>query len=78
MATLPGRTALLIPVIFLAVLTMVIGLMPDPFVEFATRSSVQLLDSTAYITAVLGEDAIAAPVPDLDNLPTTEILEVEQ
>jgi len=27
---------------------------------------------------VLGEDAIAAPVPDLDDLPTTEILEVEQ
>ena len=76
LSTLPGRAALLVPVIFLAVLTMVIGLMPDPFVEFATRSSVQLLDSTAYITAVLGEDAIAAPVPDLDDIPTTEILEV--
>ncbi|MFN3662429.1 Na+/H+ antiporter subunit D, partial [Yoonia sp.] len=34
LSSLPGRAALLIPVIFLAVLTMVIGLMPDPFVEF--------------------------------------------
>lgn len=58
LSTLPGRTALLVPVIGLALLTMVIGLMPEPFVIFAERSAAQLLDPTDYITAVLGADAV--------------------
>jgi multicomponent Na+:H+ antiporter subunit D len=60
LATLPGRTALLVPIIGLALLTMVIGLMPDPFVAFAERSAEQLLDPTEYISAVLGPDAVPA------------------
>ena len=49
------RAAMLIPIAGLAVLTVVIGTMPEPFVQFAEASAAQLLDPTAYITAVLGE-----------------------
>jgi len=45
-------------------LTCIIGLFPEPFVQFAERAAGQLLDPTAYITAVLGEGAIAAPAAD--------------
>ncbi|MEL6838270.1 MAG: Na+/H+ antiporter subunit D [Pseudomonadota bacterium] len=55
LATLPERTALLVPIAALAVLTMVIGLMPEPFVTFAEDAADQLLDPSAYITTVLGE-----------------------
>ncbi|NIA69762.1 Na+/H+ antiporter subunit D [Pelagibius litoralis] len=46
--------ALLLPVVFLAGLTVVIGLFPQPFVAFAERSAGQLLDPTDYVRAVLG------------------------
>ena len=46
---------MLIPIAGLAVLTVIIGVMPEPFVQFAEASAAQLLDPTAYITAVLGE-----------------------
>ena len=49
------RNAFLIPIAGLAILTVVIGTMPEPFVQFAEASAAQLLDPTAYITAVLGE-----------------------
>ncbi|WP_439118358.1 Na+/H+ antiporter subunit D [Marivita sp.] len=49
------RAAMLIPIAGLAVLTVIIGVMPEPFVQFAEASAAQLLDPTAYITAVLGE-----------------------
>ncbi|WP_019956355.1 Na+/H+ antiporter subunit D [Yoonia vestfoldensis] len=63
LSALPGRTALLVPVIGLALLTMVIGLMPEPFVTFAERSAAQLLDPTEYITTVLGPEAMQAADP---------------
>jgi multicomponent Na+:H+ antiporter subunit D len=75
LAALPGRSALLVPVIALALLTMVIGLMPEPFVQFAERSADQLLDPSAYITAVLGEGAIAAPEADLPAVDDLEVTE---
>jgi len=53
-----ARAALLAPVASLAVLTCVIGLFPDPFVQFAGRSAAQLLDPSAYVAAVLGPDAM--------------------
>ena len=53
------RAAYLIPIAGLATLTIIIGFYPEPFVQFAERSAEQLLDNTAYITAVLGEGAIA-------------------
>jgi multicomponent Na+:H+ antiporter subunit D len=49
------RAAMLIPIAGLAVLTVMIGVMPEPFVQFAEASAAQLLDPTAYIIAVLGE-----------------------
>ncbi len=53
--TLPHKTAQILPVAGLAVLTIIIGLNPEPFVLFAERTTEQLLDPTAYITTVLGE-----------------------
>lgn len=50
----PGTWWLILPVVGLALLTVVIGLMPEPFVAFATRAAEDLLDPTAYIDAVLG------------------------
>jgi multicomponent Na+:H+ antiporter subunit D len=54
------RTALLLPIASLAALTCFIGLFPEPFVQFAERSAAQLLDPTAYVTAVLGTAPDAA------------------
>ena len=53
---LPTRAALLVPVAGLAVMTMIIGLFPQPFVALAEASAAQLLDPEAYIAAVLGSD----------------------
>jgi multicomponent Na+:H+ antiporter subunit D len=49
------RASLLVPIAALAVLTCIIGFFPEPFVAFAERSAEQLLDPTAYVTAVMGE-----------------------
>ncbi|MFN3278397.1 MAG: Na+/H+ antiporter subunit D [Paracoccus hibiscisoli] len=48
------RVALMLPIIALAALTCLIGLFPEPFVQFAERSANQLLDPTEYVTTVLG------------------------
>jgi multicomponent Na+:H+ antiporter subunit D len=45
---------LILPIAAMAVLTVVIGLFPEPFVVFAERSAAQLLDPSAYIATVLG------------------------
>jgi multicomponent Na+:H+ antiporter subunit D len=55
LAARKDRAALLVPIAALAVLTCIIGFFPEPFVAFAERSAEQLLDPTAYVTAVLGE-----------------------
>jgi multicomponent Na+:H+ antiporter subunit D len=52
------RVPLLLPIAVLATLTCIIGLFPEPFVQFATRAGDQLLDPTAYVTAVLGGGAL--------------------
>jgi len=59
LATIPRaeRLALIAPIAALAALTCVIGLAPEPFVQFAERSANQLLDPSDYIAAVLGPDA---------------------
>ncbi len=49
------RAAMMVPIAGLAALTVFIGVMPDPFVEFARASAEQLLDPSAYIAAVLGD-----------------------
>ena len=50
----PARIAFLLPIGALATLTMIIGFYPQPFVALAEAAAEQLLDPTAYITAVLG------------------------
>ncbi len=45
---------LMLPIAGLAVLTVIIGLFPEPFVLFAERAAAQLLDPTDYIETVLG------------------------
>lgn len=54
-ALAPGhRAALLIPIAVLATLTLLLGVMPEPFVQIASRTAAQLLDPTDYINRVLG------------------------
>lgn len=48
------RLALMLPIVALAALTCIIGLFPEPFVQFAERAAGQLLDPSAYIQTVLG------------------------
>jgi multicomponent Na+:H+ antiporter subunit D len=48
------RALLLGPVIVLASITVAIGLWPAPLFEFARAAAAELLDPTAYVTAVLG------------------------
>ncbi len=59
LAALPlrDRVALISPIAALAVLTCIVGLAPEPFVQFAERSAAQLTDPTHYIATVLGPDA---------------------
>jgi multicomponent Na+:H+ antiporter subunit D len=47
------------PVVFLALLTLVIGFWSGPFVALAERAAVELMDPSAYVRAVLGDDAAA-------------------
>ncbi|MEM1428584.1 MAG: Na+/H+ antiporter subunit D [Pseudomonadota bacterium] len=54
------RAFLIAPIAGLAVLTCIIGLAPEPFVQFAERSAEQLLDPTAYVTTVLGPEALGS------------------
>ncbi len=57
LASLPSgeRMALLLPIIGLAIITIIVGLFPEPFVQVATLAANELLDPTPYLTAVLGE-----------------------
>ena len=41
-------------------MTVIIGLMPEPFVRLAEASAAQLLDPTPYVEAVLGPRAEVA------------------
>lgn len=49
------RGLLLAPVVALALMTVIIGLMPQPFLDFAGVAAEQLLNPDAYLLAVLGE-----------------------
>ena len=53
------RRALVLPIAFLATLTIIIGFFPQPFIGFAETSAAQLLDPTAYVTTVLGPQDMA-------------------
>lgn len=49
------KIMLIIPIVFLAIITIFIGLRSQLFFEFAVRAAEQLLDSSEYIEAVFGE-----------------------
>ncbi|WP_295049092.1 Na+/H+ antiporter subunit D [uncultured Paracoccus sp.] len=51
----PARWQMLAPIGALAAMTVVIGVVPGPFLDFATRGAEQLLDPAAYVAAVLDE-----------------------
>ncbi|MDF3608124.1 Na+/H+ antiporter subunit D [Paracoccus sp. DMF-8] len=59
LTTIPARprALLLAPIAALALMTVVIGLFPEPFVRFATTAAEQLLDPTDYVQTVLGATA---------------------
>ncbi len=46
--------AMIVPIVGLATITILIGLIPAPLLELAEASAGQLLDPSAYVTAVLG------------------------
>ena len=48
------RALMLLPMAALAVMTVVIGLFPGVFLDYATTSAEQLLNPTAYVQTVLG------------------------
>ncbi|QBX99429.1 Na+/H+ antiporter subunit D [Rhodophyticola sp. CCM32] len=62
LSSLPARdrAALLLPIAALAMLTCIIGLFPEPFVQFATRAAGQLLNPADYVATVLGAEAANA------------------
>ena len=45
----------MVPIIILAGVTMTIGIWTEPFVALAAQAADELLDSRAYIAAVLGD-----------------------
>ncbi|MGR3483948.1 MAG: Na+/H+ antiporter subunit D [Paracoccaceae bacterium] len=49
------RRPMLAAISGLAALTCLVGLVPEPFFAVSERAAAQLLDSTAYVAAVLGE-----------------------
>ena len=48
---------LVLPVVFLAAITLGIGFFVEPFYEFSERAAEQLIDPTEYVDAVLGDGA---------------------
>ena len=50
-----SRAALLLPIGALAMMTVAIGLFPQPFITFAEAAAAQLLDPAPYVAAVLGD-----------------------
>ncbi len=66
-AAQPNRRSLqtlCFPIAMLAVLTICVGLGAGPALELAERSSAQLLDPSAYASAILGETFVLAHAPE--------------
>lgn len=64
-----GDLALMVPAIALVALVILgLGLFADPLLALVERAAVQLLDPTAYLTAVLGPEAIAPAVDPIADL----------
>ncbi len=54
------RIPMMIPIVGLAAMTVLIGLFPEPFVQFAEVSAAQLLNPALYVETVLGAMAEGA------------------
>lgn len=54
------KLIMLTPIMSLAAITLAIGLFAEPFVDFSMRAGAQLLDTSAYIDAVIGPSHLAA------------------
>ena len=54
---------LLAPIILLATLTVGMGLATEPLLLLANQAAAQLLDPSAYVSAVLGPEAAALVPP---------------
>ncbi|MGY6412298.1 MAG: Na+/H+ antiporter subunit D [Alkalilacustris sp.] len=54
------RIPMMIPIVGLAAMTVLIGLFPEPFVQFAEVSAAQLLNPAVYVETVLGAMAEGA------------------
>ncbi len=63
LASLPRahRLAMMVPIAGLALLTVLIGLFPEPFLQLATTAAEELLNPQAYIAAVLGDAVPEVP-----------------
>ncbi|MGC2856897.1 proton-conducting transporter membrane subunit [Novispirillum sp. DQ9] len=67
-AAAPGRAdmAMMVPaVVALALAVIGLGVFAEPVLALVDEAARQLLDPTAYVIAVLGPDAVPAPVPTL-------------
>ncbi len=62
-----GRALMLAPVVVLAAITLTIGLMAEPFVDFSLRAAEQMLGRGAYVQAVLDGAA-----PEVARVPLQE------
>ena len=51
----PGGFWMFLPIIVLAILTIIIGIVPGPFLKMAEQASFELLNPNIYVKAVLGE-----------------------
>jgi len=51
----PYSPWMLLPITFLAMLTLAIGLVPEPFFELSTEAARELLDPDIYVNAVMGD-----------------------
>ncbi len=54
------KLLMLTPIVSLAAITLAIGLFAEPFVDFSMRAGAQLLNTSAYIDAVIGPSHLAA------------------
>ena len=47
-----------VPIVTLTTLSLIIGLVAEPFFQFAVQAAEQLLEPQAYVQAVLGDSAL--------------------
>lgn len=56
---------MVVPIAALAGMTVIIGLGAEPFLQVAETAAAQLMDTSAYVEAVLGPEALAPVAPEV-------------